>query len=194
LIIHWPGVTDSQPGRCDDSLLYHVDFAATAVELAGGNQPEGWDGRSFAGALRAGESRGREALVCSQAAWCVQRSVRWSDYLYMHTYHDAWHDFPDEMLFDIRTDPHEQNDLAPVRADLVEQGRKRLFDWQREMMATATHPTDPIETVLAEGGSLHSREGGLPYLHRLEDTGRGELAERLAEKHKLDFLPSPDRE
>jgi choline-sulfatase len=186
LIIRWPGITDKAAGSVDDAMHYHVDFAATAVELAGGEQPAGWDGQSFAAALRSGESRGRERIICSQAAWCVQRAVRWDHFMYIRTFHDAWHNFPDEMLFDIEADPHEQNNLAAVRPDLIQEGRKQLDAWKASMMKTSAHP-DPLETVLAEGGSLHSREGGLPYLRRLQQTGRAELAEQLAKKHHIDL-------
>jgi arylsulfatase A-like enzyme len=185
LIIRWPGVTDGQRGRVDDGLHYHVDFAATAVELAGGTVPESWDGRSFAPALKRGVSAGRDHLVLSQAAWCVQRAVRWDSHLYIRTWDDAWHDYPGEMLFDVARDPHELNDLAPSRADLVAQGRAKMDGWQRAMRPEGWPHPDPIQTVLSEGGSLHGREGGASYLDRLRATHRADVARRLAEKRGL---------
>ncbi len=38
--------------------------------------------------------------------------------MYVRTYHDGYHLFPKEMLFNVEEDPHEQNDLAEGRADL----------------------------------------------------------------------------
>lgn len=189
LIIRWPGVTDSQQGRIDPSLIYHFDFAATAVELAGGEHPECWDGQSFASAFCQGQSQGRESLVTSQAAWCVQRAVRWDKYLYLRTYHDSWHDFPDEMLFDIENDPHETRNLAAESPELLAQGRDRLEQWKQQMLETATHPVDPLDTVMAEGGSLHaiSEWAGKPYLQRLMKSGREDCARRLAAKHGVDL-------
>ena len=55
---------------------------------------------SFAPALR-GADCGRPDLVLSQCAHVCQRSVRWGDWLYMRTYHDGYHLFPQEMLFDV---------------------------------------------------------------------------------------------
>ncbi|HEV2294026.1 MAG TPA: sulfatase [Tepidisphaeraceae bacterium] len=171
LVVRWPEVMTG--GRVDGRLLYHFDFAATMVELLDGEVPSNWDGRSAA----------RDHLVISQGAWSCQRSVRFEDYVCIRSYHDGYHAFPEVMLFDVRRDPHEQHDLAPQRPDLVGRATAMLDAWHDEMMRTATHPIDPMRTVLAEGGPLHAR-GQLPeYLKRLHETGRGEFAARLAANH-----------
>lgn len=183
LIVRWPGITDSQAGRVDQGLYYSFDFAATMVDLVDGKVPLVWDGESFARAFREGKPGGRENLVVSQGAWSCQRSVRWGDYLYIRSYHDGYHAFPDTMLFNVREDPHEQRDLAPSRPELVQEAMRRLDDWYGRMMRTATHAQDPMWTVLQEGGPLHTR-GQLPrYLERLRATGREAWAERLAAQH-----------
>jgi arylsulfatase A-like enzyme len=181
LIVRWPGVT--RPGTVDRALHYHFDWAATAIELVGGTIPETWDALAFAESLRAGEESGREYLVVSQGAWSCQRAVRWGSHLCIHSYHDGYHAFPDVMLFDVEEDPHERRDLAPARPDLAAEAAEHLQEWHMRMMRTATHPVDPMGTVLAEGGPLHTR-GQLPaYLARLRATGRERWAERLAAAH-----------
>lgn len=175
LIIRWPGVTDFQAGRVDTGLHYQFDFAATAVELAGGTMTA-TDSRSFASALREGVSAGRESLVISQGAWCVQRGVRWGDHLYLRTWHDAWHNFPSEMLFDLVNDPHELQNIASGQAELIEQARQILANWRRDMLAGSSTGRDPFDTVLAEGGSLHAKQNA-GYNLRLRDTGRAAIAD-----------------
>ena len=171
LIVRWPGVMTG--GSVQGRLLYHFDFAATMIELLRGTVPPNWDGRSAP----------RDHLVVSQGAWSCQRSVRFDDYLCIRSYHDGYHAFPEVMLFDVRRDPHEQHDLAPQRPDVVRRAMTMLEAWHDEMMRTATHPVDPMRTVLAEGGPLHAR-GQLPeYLKRLRETGRGEFADRLVANH-----------
>ena len=55
------------------------------------------------------------------------------------------------------------------------------------MMTTATHPNDPMWTVIQEGGPLHTR-GHLPaYVERLRTTGRSEWADRLAAAHPTEL-------
>ena len=72
LIVRFPGVAEP---RVDMALHYHFDFAASLVELLGGEVPEVWDGRSFADAFRKGKESGREFLVTSYGAWSCQRAV-----------------------------------------------------------------------------------------------------------------------
>jgi hypothetical protein len=87
------------------------------------------------------------------------------------------------MVFDVKTDPHEQHDLASSRPELVQRAMSIMNEWHAEMMRTATHPVDPMQTVLAEGGPYHTR-GQLPaYLKRLRATGRGKWADILAKQH-----------
>lgn len=171
-------------GRVDSSLLYQNDMAATLVELVGGDVPEAWDGRSFAGALREGvEARLHEDLVISQMAWTCQRSVRWDRWLAMRSYHDGYHDFPAWMLFDVEADPHLQHNLAGEHTAVVDEAARRLDRWMSDMLAGATHADDPMRIVMQEGGPFHTR-GELPaYLERLRATGRADCAERLASAH-----------
>ena len=192
LIVRWPGVTRGP--RVDRALHYQFDFAATLVELAGGRVPAVWDGRSFAGAFGSGGEGGRDFLVVSNGAWSCQRAVRFDhgdgEFLCIRSYHDGYHGFPDRMLLDLKHDPHEQNDLADARPDLVARSMEMLDRWHADMMRTATHAQDPMWTVLREGGPLHTR-GALPgYLRRLKESGRGGWAQRLVASHPGDAAPS----
>ena len=180
LIIRWSGLSGTGKARVDTALHYHVDFAATLVELLGGQVPDGWDGRGFAAAFKEGRQEGRDFLVLSQSAWTCQRSVRFGDHLCIRSYHDGYHAFPDRMLFNVKTDPNEQNDLAAKSPELVDMAMSLLDQWHVQMMRTATCPQDPMATVLCEGGPFHLR-GELPaYLARLQKTGRALWADHLA--------------
>jgi choline-sulfatase len=185
MIVRWPGVTP----RVDRALHYQIDVAATLVALLGGEVPELWDGRSFAGAFTAGRDDGRDALILSQGAWTCQRAVRWADSLCIFTYHDGYHGYDDVMLFDLVSDPHEQHNLARARPADVDRARSILRAWHAQAMASSTTGVDPMDTVLAEGGPFHVR-GQLPaYLQRLRATGRTRSAELLQERHASALLP-----
>ncbi len=181
LIIRWPGLTD-QP-RVDRALYQHYDWAATVIELTGGQVPHNWDGRPFTQAFRQGREDGRPYLITSQQAWSCQRGVRFDDYMCLRTYHDGYHDWPPLMLFDIVNDPHQQHNLADQRPELVDRAMRLLTDWQHEMMCSSKSNVDPMMTVLREGGAFHTR-GMLPaYLERLRATGRAHHADALAQRH-----------
>ena len=180
LIVHWPGVTDKLAGTVRDGLHYHIDLAATIVDLTGAERPSVWNGHSFAHSFNDIET-GRDYLVLSQGAWSCQRSVRWDNWLLIRTYHTGMKDFPAYMLFDVDADPHETNSLAAERPDLLGEGLRLLDEWLSAHMDQAWRG-DPFWGVIAEGGPLHANVHSLDwqdYLQRLRDTDRAHHADML---------------
>jgi arylsulfatase A-like enzyme len=181
MILRGPGI----PVAVDRSLHYHLDVAATLVEHAGVGMPRpgAWDGEPFTDALHAGREAGRPYLVTSQGAWSCQRGVRFGDHLFLRTYHDGYHDWPERMLFDVVRDPHEETDLADKEPLIATEGARLLDRWLTEQLQGAPGLVDPLMIVLAEGGPFHVR-GHLPsYLDRLRATGRAHWADELASRH-----------
>jgi arylsulfatase A-like enzyme len=182
LIIRWPGM---QSGHVDHGLHYGLDLLPTLAKLL--NQPIAarWDGRSFEAALREGKDCGRDHLVISQCAHVAQRSVRWGSWLYMRSYHDGYHLFPAEMLFNVQADSHLQQDLASQQVSVCNEAKVLLGTWQDEMQARMPegYTVDPLRTVLAEGGPFHARGNLRRYLRRLRESGRAAQAERLEQKY-----------
>jgi arylsulfatase A-like enzyme len=184
MIIRWPG---APCGIVDEGFHYNLDLAPTLAELLGQEPQPGWDGSSYAPAIRSGTDCGRGHLVLSQMAHVCQRSVRFSDWLYIRTYHDGYHLFPEEMLFNIEDDPHEQHNLAQQRPELCREAVYRLNDWHDHMMKGMDSPVDPLWTVMKEGGPFHAK-GKLPmYCAFLEKTGRGHLVPELKRRHPCEF-------
>jgi choline-sulfatase len=180
LILRWPGLGSGRRR----ALHYQFDVTATLLELLGQPVPASWDGQSFAAGLRAGADTGRDHLVVSQGAWTCQRGVRFEDWLLLSTLHGGYHLFDDVMLFDLKSDPFEQRDLARERPDVVGRGATLLSHWHSVMIRDAARGRDPLENVVREGGPFHVR-GELPaYLERLRATGRGELARALWARYR----------
>jgi choline-sulfatase len=178
VVLRWPGFdTSSLPAQ--DGLHYQIDVMATVLELCGATVPETWDGVSFAPALRSGAPSGRDHLVLSHAAWTAQRSVRMEHWLCMETYWDAFHGYPEVMLFDLADDPYEQHDVASGHPDVVQHALSLLHGWKEDAMSRSAHGIDPMWSVLHEGGPWHSRVDMPWYLERLRATGRGSWADRF---------------
>ena len=176
LILKWPGLLEG--GRFT-AKHYQIDVTATLLEMLDRPVPEIWDGVSFAAGLKSGRDTGREYLVLSQAAWTCQRGVRFDDWLYLHTRHDAYHLYDDEMLFDLTADPYQQVNRAGDDPAALRRGQGLLAGWLAEMQEGIAHGRDPHDNVMAEGGPYHVR-GQLPgYLERLRSTERGPLATQL---------------
>ncbi len=184
-VLSWPGLGAATIG----GLHYHLDVAATVADLAGAFLPGHWDGISRRSELEAGTPVfGRDHLVLSQGAWTCQRGVRFGDHLYLRTRHDGFHAaWPDEMLFDLVADPHEQTDLAATDTHRLAEGSSMLTEWTTTQLERALEPKrDPFDIILDEGGPYHVR-GHLPeYLKRLEATGRSQWIEPLLSRHGED--------
>jgi len=179
MIIKWQGCEKG----IDKGLHYNIDLCPTIAELLKVKPSAHWDGMSYAPVLKGEKQEGRDHLILSQMAHVCQRSVVWGDYLYIRTYHDGFHLFPKEMLFDTKTDPYEQNNIAEQRRELCDFAAARLLDWSDEMLKTG-ECTDPLWTVIAEGGPFHATKNNLAdYLIRLEKTGRSEGAAALRAKY-----------
>ena len=166
-------------GRHDDALHYQTDVAATLLALCGADVPDHWDGRSLADAFRAGRSEGRDCVVFSQNCWSCMRSVRWDDHLLLRTHHTGLKNLRAKMLFNVADDPHELNDLAEARPDLVDHGLALIEQWTAEMMAGSDCAVDPMWQVMQEGGPFHTRGRLADYCRRLRATGRARHADFL---------------
>lgn len=189
MIIRWPGITAG--GSVDEGLHYHLDLLPTMAELLKQTPGSAWDGRSYADTLLSGRDCGRDYLVVSQCAHVCQRSVRFGDWLYIRTYHDGFHLFDKEMLFNLREDPYEQHNLAQERMDICKEAVYRLYEWHDEMMASMKETVDPLWTVIKEGGPCHAK-GQLPrYIERLKTTGRGDAVPELIRRHPYEFASGP---
>ena len=176
-------------------LHYNLDLAPTLADMLGRPPAARWDGRSYSQAilsLTAGDEQvpesGRQYLVISQCAHVCQRSVRWGPWLYMRTYHCGYHMFPGEMLYNVESDPHLQNDMAESQPEICQQARAWLLEWQDKMQATMPegYTADPMRTVMEEGGPTHALKRDLPgYLARLRATGRAHHAEALEDRYGI---------
>ncbi len=187
MIIRWPG--RGQAGHVDTGLHHNLDLAPTLAEMLDQPRQEAWDGQSYAAALTEGADCGKAFAVISQCCHVCQRSVRMGDWLYIRTYHDGYQLFPEEMLFNLADDPHEEHDLAAERPDVVARAAGALAKWHDEMMASMPDGAaeDPLQTVLREGGPYHARGHLRDYCKRLEATGRGHAVEELKRRHPREF-------
>jgi arylsulfatase A-like enzyme len=180
LIIRWPGVSGE---RVDTALHYQADMAATVLDLLDIDIPALWDGQSFADSFQAAREDGRDYLVVSQCAWSCQRAVRYGPWIMVRTYHTGYKEFPPIMLFNLEEDPHETTNLAEQRPDIINKCLGILEMWHGEMMNSSLDDTDPMWTVIREGGPFHTRGHLADYCQWLRESERAHHAEALAKEY-----------
>lgn len=147
LIVRYPDGFEG--GRTVDELLSNVDLLPTVLDLAGAAVPADLDGRSFAGLLSGHEYVPRDRVFAEQTYHVqpgVSRAVRTDRYKYVRNYlpnvdrpmrrdggvdRDEW---PEEELYDLRADPHEQTNLVAEGvgdryAGVLDALRTDLYEW-----------------------------------------------------------------
>ena len=184
MIIRWPG---HRSGDVDNGLHYNLDLLPTLSEMLGIDPFDGWDGLSFAPTIINGQDTGRDFLVLSQCAHVCQRSVRFDNWIYIYSYHDGYHLFPDEMLFDIDNDPHEQYNVASKHPEICKLAAYYLHKWYDSMMRTGETGVDPLWVVMREGGPFHTKGALNGYSNRLKGTDRAWAINEYRRKYPKDF-------
>jgi arylsulfatase A-like enzyme len=194
LVMRGPSV---KPG-VDDGLHYQIDLPPTITDLVGGDPSPRWDGRSFATTVQNGEETGREFLVLSHGAWTCTRGVRWGPWLLLRTYHPGLEDLEPIMLWNLEEDPHETENLAEYRPDVVDEGLSKLHRWHDTMLLHAARGqrggtpdapngiTDPLWEIIRDGDPYHVQGRLESYAQRLRETGRGEHADVLERERQSD--------
>lgn len=183
MIIKWPG---GQRGVSDPGFHDNVDLAPTVQELLGGRitGQYDYDGQSYAQTILTGADCSKPHLVLTQCAHVCQRSARFGDWLYLRTVHGGYHLFPREQLYNVKEDPHQIHNLAQERPDLCAQGAKIILDWVDQMMKKSDFDTDPLWTVMREGGPEHARGMLEEYIStRLEGSSRADQIPLLREMY-----------
>jgi len=188
MVISWPSVTTSlaPERRRISGLIYHLDLCPTICELLNLPVPGGWDGRSFAPALRGEPFSGRDHLVLSHGAYTYQRALRTPEHLYIATLHPGLWPIEREQLFAIDRDPHMTRDLSAERPGTARALAARLEEWRHEHATmSGTHP-DPMEAGHyerpADAFSLDR------YRARLIGTGRAHLAADLDRRQRTTWV------
>lgn len=176
-------VPSGHKGHVDD-LHLNIDLVPTIADMLNVPPYEKWDGISYKNTLLNGDNAGREDAVISQCAHGCQRSVLFGDYMYVRTYQDGFHLLPDELLYNIKKDPHQQHDLSKQLPDILHEGAYRLMHWHDDMMRTSDSQIDPMWTVFHEDGPIHASFRKLrPYLKWLHEQGRLEDEKALRDKY-----------
>ncbi len=181
LIVKHPG---GQVGQVDTGLHYHLDLAPTLAELIGEEPLDVWTGKSYAPAVLRGSDCGHGFLILSAGWGTCQRSVREDNWLYTHTYHDGYNNFPDQQLYDVIADPHQVNNVADVYPEVCDRLEKQLQVWRTEMIDTMPYAgaEDPMDVVMREGGPLQGN-ALQATIADLEQLGRMEAAQYMRDRY-----------
>lgn len=137
LIISWPGHIPESAVN-DTHLVSGMDILPTVCDYVGAGLPANVRGRSLPPVLD-GHSGAWRSFCVSEVLKNTGRMVRTADFKYI-TYKDD----PVEQLFDMKSDPGEEKNLArdAAHASTLEDHRKLLRNWENRLDVASNVP-DP---------------------------------------------------
>ncbi len=132
LIIRDPRMAAARRGQTSDAFALNVDLAPTILAATGIAAPARMQGQDLAPLYLAQENPAwRTEFFYEHATIKNINFIPSSQALVRHDWkYFYWPDFKREQLFDLRTDPHEENDRAndPAQAERLAEMRKRFAE------------------------------------------------------------------
>jgi arylsulfatase A-like enzyme len=167
LAISWPGL--AKPGSVCDSPVTSVDFYPTLLELAGLSPPPGQklDGVSLVPALRGAKELSRPRLFwhfpCYVGGAKPSSAIREGDFKLIEFFEDGGH----RELYNLRTDPNEEQNLADKMPEKATTLYRTLKTWQTETAAAMPRGRNPdfdpkAERPRGNQGGQGGGQGGKP--------------------------------
>ncbi|MFQ6133685.1 MAG: sulfatase [Armatimonadota bacterium] len=174
MIVKWPGL---EARGTNEAMIYGMDMCPTVCELLDLPVPEGWDGQSFAPALRGESFAGWPWQVWTHGIYTLSRAVRTPEWLLIDMLHPGLYPYEEPYyLHDMHSDPHQIQNLAAERPEVMDELLGLLGQWREEQLE-ATGLPDPLEQIVPEGPYLYYDPERM--MERLRATGRGREAEEL---------------
>ena len=148
MVVRWPGMPG---GLKSDELIYGLDLGPTLCDMLGFNTPAKWDGRSFADAVKGSQFTGWPYQVWDHGIYTLTRSVRTRDHLLINVLHPGLYPYDEPYyLHDLRSDPHQEHNIASEQSEVLADLHHKLFDWKLEQLKKGCAP-DPMEAMIEVG-------------------------------------------
>jgi len=146
LIIKWPG--HGKAGSICREPAIGTDYYPTVLEMAGISElpAQHSDGRSLAGLFRGEKTLGRDALYwhfphySNHGMQSPGGAIRCGKYKLLEYFENGT-----IQLFDLESDPGEQNDLSQTRPEIADRLLKKLRRWQKEVDAEMMEPNPAFD-------------------------------------------------
>jgi arylsulfatase A-like enzyme len=152
LLVRWPARIP--PGVRVPAMLQMSDVAPTLLEAVDVQVPEEMEGRSFFRKLTGEETGGVHPRIFSaESTWQAKWSLRTDDTKFILSREPDLLGNPLRELYDLKTDPREQRNLAEVDAKLASECEGQLEGWIADRLRALARTEDPVR---AEGASMLS--------------------------------------
>jgi arylsulfatase A-like enzyme len=127
-ILRWPAAID--PGQVIVQPLIHMDWTATFLALAGAGPDDRFrlDGMNIIPLVTHRATSLARTFIWRVTQRRQQHAVRHGDWKYIETENGTF-------LFNLASDPHENNDVKELYPDRIAALKKQYAAWQREVLS-----------------------------------------------------------
>jgi N-acetylgalactosamine-6-sulfatase len=136
-IIRWPG--HIEPGLVSHQVSIGFDISASLLSLSG-TDISGYqlDGMDIIDHISTGKVDLPRTLYWRKLrGTTVLKAIRDQDHKYLITIREG--KVIEEKLYDLNSDPSEENDLSPTKTSILNTMKKKLSDWEQEMRPEWSH-------------------------------------------------------
>jgi len=152
LLVRWPARIPA--GRRVKGMLQMSDVAPTLLEAAELQVPGEMEGRSFFRDLTGEDTGvGHERIFSAESTWQAKWSLRTKDTKFILSREPDLLGNPARELYDLRTDPREERNLAEEDTRLSSELEGQLEGWIADRLRALERTEDPVR---AEGASMLS--------------------------------------
>jgi arylsulfatase A-like enzyme len=153
LILYWPGKLPK--GRRVPGFVQNLDIAPTLLELAGIRDRDNMEGISLLPGIFGLRDGNYDEVYLSEATWQVKRGLRTERWKFIDSIEQDPHGRPLQELFDLQSDPEEQQNLTASRPEVVKELKERLDAWVAQRLSETGRSADPLR----EQGKCGTRIG-----------------------------------
>lgn len=183
LILFWPGRFPA--GKRVPGFVQNVDFVPTLLELAGIPDTVGTEGVSLLPCITDQRDANYDQVFLSEATWEVKRGIVNDHWKFIQSIEPDPHGRPMQELFDLRTDPTEQTNLAALKPKAVKKLKARLDKWVAKRLRETGRDVDPIVQQGRCGTRIGSPVEG-------ETPGAGATPLHLRAAKQATAIPAPE--
>lgn len=147
--VHVPLITrlpESIPAGVQVTEMFQMeDIAPTLLEAAGLPIPKSMDGRSFWRRLTSEEQTGgRERVLSLECSWQAKWSLRTDRYKFILAREPDFYGSPSRELYDLATDPEEEQNIAEECPEITATMEDELEDWITARLQILGKEKDPL--------------------------------------------------
>jgi len=130
LIAHWPATIKKQKGKITDQPNYLIDVMPTILEVTGAKYPNTFhggqaiqplEGKSMVSTFKGEKLNQHEYMFWEHQNYCAIRFKNWKAYKNLND--NVWE------LYDMEIDRTEQNDIANMHPELIQQLDEKWNEW-----------------------------------------------------------------